>query len=322
MGIKKLSKFIKENNISTEIKIKELAYKKIAIDISVLLYQIIISIRNSGDDLRNKQGEVTSHILGLFNKTVWLINNNIIPIFIFDGKPPEFKYDTIKNRKDIRKKAEEKLKECSNEKDRIKYLKRTTSITSKQIQESKELLDLMGIPYLQAVGEADVLCAKLSENNIVDYVFTEDMDILTFGAKKIVKKLFNKGPIEVVEKINILKHFDLTYKQFIIFCIILGCDYHNIIFKMSLEQALEKSKNYIFFEDIHFQYKKLHKSIIQDIYNYFNNSYEIKDIKIELKTPDKDLLNILLKKYSLIKKKILWKVNILNKNIKHLKNIT
>lgn len=321
MGIKKLSKFVKENNISFKISIKDLAYKKIAIDISVLLYQIIISIRNSGDDLRNQKGEVTSHILGLFNKTVWLINNNIIPIFVFDGKPPQFKYDTIKNRKDIRKKAYKKLMECSTEKDRIKYLKRTTTITPKQIKESKELLDLMGIPYLQAEGEADVLCAKLSENNIVDYVFTEDMDILTFGAKSIVKKLFGRGEIEVVEKINILKHFDLTYKQFIIFCIILGCDYHNVIFKMSLEQALEKSKQYNFFEDIHYHYKKLDKSTIQNIFNYFYNKYEIKDYKITLKTPHKDLLNILLKKYSLIKKKILWKVGVLNKNIKHLINI-
>lgn len=314
MGIKKLSKYIKENNISYEINVIDLQYKKIAIDISVLLYQIIISIRNSGDDLRNNKGDITSHILGLFNKTVWLITHKIIPIFIFDGKPPKFKESTIKNRRDIRKKAQEKLKICNNELDRIKYFKRTTHLTSKQINESKELLDLMGIPYLQADGEADILCAKLSEDNIVDYVFTEDMDILTFGATKIVKNLFNKNKIEVIDKNKLLKTFDLTHKQFIIFCIILGCDYHNITFKINLDLALKLAKSYKFFSDIKHNFKILDEIIIKEIYNYFNNSISINKINIQLKKPNEKLLDILIKKYNLVKKKIFWKIDILNKN--------
>ena len=104
MGIKKLSKYIIEDNLDSSINLNNLAYKKVAIDISVLLYQIIISIRNSGDDLRNNKGDVTSHILGLFNKSVWLISNNILPVFIFDGVPPDFKNNTIQTRRDIKKK--------------------------------------------------------------------------------------------------------------------------------------------------------------------------------------------------------------------------
>ena len=217
MGIKKLSKYIKENYLYHNVDIKELKFKKIAIDISILLYQICISIRNTGDDLKNTQGEITSHILGLFNKTVWLISNDIIPIFIFDGKPPDIKKNTIKSRKEIRLKALEKLNNCDDEKERIKYLKKSTNITRNQIQQSKELLDFMGIPYLQADGEADILCAKLSAHDIVDYVFTEDMDILTFGAKKIIKNLFSKKPIEIIDKNFVLHKFKLSQKQFIIF---------------------------------------------------------------------------------------------------------
>lgn len=318
MGIKKLSKYIKQDNISYEIQLKDLAFKKIAIDISVLLYQIIISIRNSGDDLRNHKGDVTSHILGLFNKTVWLISNNIIPIFIFDGKPPKFKEDTIKNRKDVKNRALEKLKECTDEKERIKYLKRSTHITSKQIKESKELLDLMGVQYLQAEGEADILCAKLSEENIVDYVFTEDMDILTFGASKIVKNLFNKKPYEVIEKLKVLKKYDLTHKQFIIFCIILGCDYHNITFKTELNDAIKLSQNYKFFEHIKYDNKILTKDKIIEIYNYFYNNTLQYNPNIILSTPNKNLLNILVKQFGLIKNKVIWKVKLLEKNIKNI----
>ncbi|ADO67070.1 putative DNA endonuclease [Cafeteria roenbergensis virus] len=320
MGIKKLSKYINEDNLFTTINLSSLAYKKVAIDISVLLYQIIISIRNSGDDLRNNKGEITSHILGLFNKTVWLINNNIIPIYIFDGKPPEFKQDTIQNRRDIKKKAFDKLKNCDNEKDRIKYFKRTTSLSRKQIIESKELLDLMGIPYLQADGEADILCAKLCEKNIVDYVLTEDIDILTFGGTKIIKSIFKEGDIKIIDKLTILKKYDITYKQFIIFCIILGCDYHHINFKCNKNQALELCKKYRFGNNLEHENKKLNVDLVNLIFNYFykNDNYDNLTCTIKLKLPSENLLDILIKKYNLIKNKIYWKVNILNKHIKNL----
>ena len=49
---------------------KDFYGKKIAIDISILMYQVVIAIRNSGSDLTNDKGEITSHILGLFNKTL------------------------------------------------------------------------------------------------------------------------------------------------------------------------------------------------------------------------------------------------------------
>jgi len=320
MGIKKLSKYIIEDNLDSSINLNNLAYKKVAIDISVLLYQIIISIRNSGDDLRNNKGDVTSHILGLFNKSVWLISNNILPVFIFDGVPPDFKNNTIQTRRDIKKKAYEKLQACDNEKDRIKYLKRTTTITKKQIEESKELLSLMGIPYLQAKGEADILCAKLCEKNIVDFVLTEDMDILTFGASRIIKNIFRKGNIKVIQKLAILKKYDITYKQFIIFCIILGCDYHHINLKCSKTQALELSKKYVFGNNIIFENRKIPFELVKLIFDYFydNKQYDDFDYTIQLSTPSPDLLNILVKKYCLIKKKIYWKVNLLNKSIKKL----
>ena len=107
----------------------------IAIDISILLYQVIIAIRNCGVDIINNQGEISSHILGLFNKTINLLKMNIIPIYVFDGKPPEFKTKLINNRKDLKIKAHEKLSEDLTEEDKIKYFKRTVFITKKQIKD-------------------------------------------------------------------------------------------------------------------------------------------------------------------------------------------
>jgi len=72
---------------------------------------------------------------------------------------------------------------------KIKYLKKTVSISKKQLQECKELLILMGIPYVEAPEEADSQCAYLVKTGLADSVMTEDMDILTFGSKKIYRNL-------------------------------------------------------------------------------------------------------------------------------------
>ena len=64
MGIKNLLKFL--NNFPELIvdqNVNDLSGKKIAIDISILLYQVVISVRNSGADLTNKKGEFFINIL-------------------------------------------------------------------------------------------------------------------------------------------------------------------------------------------------------------------------------------------------------------------
>ena len=187
MGIKNLLKLINMYPDLIEEKEKEVfKNKKIAIDISILLYQFVISVRNTGSDLTNKKGELTSHILGLFNKTIRLLENNIIPVFVFDGKPPDLKKKVLDVRRSIRKKAEEKMAMAVTEEEKIKYFKRSVSISKKELDECRELLDCMGVPYVNAPEEADSQCAWLADQNLVDAVLTEDMDILTFGSPKII----------------------------------------------------------------------------------------------------------------------------------------
>jgi flap endonuclease-1 len=114
---------------------------------------------------------------------------NIIPIYVFDGKPPEFKTKLINLRREVKQKANDKLTENITEEEKIKYFKRSVSISKKQIDECIELLELMGIPYIIAPEEADSQCAELVKCGIADGVLTEDMDIMTFGADKIYRNL-------------------------------------------------------------------------------------------------------------------------------------
>ena len=200
MGIKNLLKLINSYpDLIEEKKIEDYSGKKIAIDISIMLYQIVISIRNSGSDLTNNKGEMTSHILGLFNKTIKLLEKNIIPVYIFDGKPPDLKKKILDMRKNVRKKAEEKMLNAETEEEKIKYFKRSVIIGKKELEDCRELLQMMGVPFVNAPEEADSQCAWLSKKGLVDCVLTEDMDILTFGSPYIVRNLtsMKKKPIEI-----------------------------------------------------------------------------------------------------------------------------
>ena len=298
---------IEEKNLS------DYKNKKIAIDISILLYQVVISVRSTGSDLTNSKGEITSHILGLFNKTIKLLENRIIPIYVFDGKPPDLKKKVLDLRRNVRKKAEEKMSNAETEEEKIKYFKRSVSISKKQLDECRELLDLMGVPYVNAPQEADSQCAWLAENNYVDAVLTEDMDILTFGSPKIVRNLTSqkKKPLEI--SLNKIKDkFGWTHNNFIEICVLLGCDYSDHITDINflklfhefqkekdidivLEKIKRKISNYKFAMS-YFKYPEIDK-------NVGSLSYDPKDIEL--------LENKLVNDYGFIKYKIRKKLIIL-----------
>ena len=321
MGIKKMLKFLNKNSPSVIKKINDddLNGKMIAIDFIILLYQSVIAIRNSGADMFNNQGEISSHILGLFNKTINLLKMNIIPIYVFDGKPPQFKYQTINNRKESKQKAYEKLNSDIDEEDKIKYFKRTVHISKSQIDECIELLEIMGIPYIIAPEEADSQCAELVKSGCADGVLTEDMDIMTFGSNKIYRNLtsYNKENM-VISMPDVLNELNLNYEQFIELCLLFGCDYCDRLNDMKPEtiyKYFSKSKNLVdTIKDIKKDgYKVDNFDDYQQYKDYFMNAPVSKNIDIKLKKCDIDKLEkLLVGKYGLVKMRIIQKLNFID----------
>ena len=318
MGIKNLLKFLSEySNLLVEKEPNEYFGKKIAIDISILIYQVVIAIRNSGSDLTNEKGEITSHILGLFNKTLYFLDKGIIPVYVFDGKPPNLKQKILDARKQVRKKALEKLSDELSEDDRIKYFKRSVSISKEQMDQCRELLRTMGIPFIDANEEADSLLSQLCKNGIVDAVLTEDMDILTFGSPKIIRNLTTSKKIPLEIELNkVLMTLQITYEQFIELCILFGCDYcpnildvkpseiYTIYMKhKNIESTLNELKqlNYIIPE--RFDYIDAKKYFISDDSSNITNNFNLCQPDIE------KCLELLVDKYGLIKYKVLNKLN-------------
>jgi len=312
MGIKNLLKFLYNYpNIVKQIERNELNGKKIAIDISILLYQSVIAIRNTGHDITNKNGKIISHIVGLLNKTLLLMDNNIIPIFVFDGRPPSIKKSVLNMRRELKNKALVQYDQAETKIDQIKYFKRCVTITKEHMNECRELLTFMGIPFIDAIQEADSELAYMCKNNLVHSVLTEDMDILTFGSPRIIKNIlsFNKPLIEINLN-DILNTLKINHEEFVELCILFGCDYcntstRNLNMSNQLIYDLYKKNKFEIFNKLNINfddYTVAKKYFINCPNNNINESLEIKPPQID------KLVDLLVNKYNLSYNKIMLKM--------------
>lgn len=182
--------------------------------------------------LTNEAGEVTSHLQGMFGRTIRLLEAGLKPVYVFDGMPPKLKKQELAKRHTKRAEAIEDLNEAikaDNKEEIAKLSKKTVRMTKQHKRDCKKLLGLMGVPVLEAPSEAEAQCAALCKSGLVYAVASEDMDSLTFGAPRFLRHLMdprtNKVPVIEFEVSKVLEELNLTMDQFIDMCILAGCDY-------------------------------------------------------------------------------------------------
>ena len=154
------------------------------------LYQFLIAVRADCAQLTNTEGETTSHLMGTFYRTIRLLENGIKPVYVFDGKPPDMKSGELKKRTERREEAQKQLDkatEAGDAADMEKFNRRLVKVTKEHGNEAKELLKLMGVPFVDAPCEAEAQCAALVKAQKVYGVATEDMDALTFGSNVLLR---------------------------------------------------------------------------------------------------------------------------------------
>ena len=222
-----------------EIKIKDLTSKKIGIDAYNWAYQFLSTIRlRTGELLTDSKGRVTSHLIGIFNRTINLLKYDIKPLYVWDGTPPEFKKKTLEEREKIKEKAEEELKKAKTEEEIKRYAQQTSRLTKDMIEDANKLLDVMGVPHLQAPSEGEAQIAHMVQNGDLWAVASQDWDSLLFGAERLVRNLSISGkkkiarthiyktinPELIMLKEN-LKRLGISREQLIIIAMLIGTDY-------------------------------------------------------------------------------------------------
>lgn len=296
MGIKDLTSFINQKAPNAIQKrhlsdIKSNEKMKIAIDTSLFMYKFKYS---SGEKFLVK-------FLEQINR---LAINNITPIYVFDGVPPSQKMKTIQQRKEKRDSYNQKinilnqkldensehindpncinidsLKEANkNLKDEINKLnKKTICITKENINQLKYFLDLLNIKYIHGNCEADLICSKLNQLNIVDMVLSDDMDHLTSGTKILIRDFhINNNQVTTYCLDTILSTLDITYDKWIEFCILCGCDYLKRIPKMGPNTSFKyiKDNQNIPFDEI-LEKIKQKKEVPEKYLHKFNDAKKI-----------------------------------------------
>ncbi|GIK01059.1 elongation of fatty acids protein 2 [Aspergillus viridinutans] len=248
MGIKHLFQVIQEN-APDAVKagdIKNHFGRKVAIDASMSIYSFLIAVRSEGQQLMSESGETTSHLMGMFYRTLRMVDNGIKPLYVFDGAPPKLKSGELAKRsarKAEATEAHEEAKETGTAEDVEKFSRRTVRVTREHNAECKKLLKLMGIPYIDAPTEAEAQCAVLARAGKVYAAASEDMDTLCFEAPILLRHLTfseqRKEPIQEIHLNHTLEGLGMDRKQFIDLCILLGCDYLEPIPKVGPNTALK-----------------------------------------------------------------------------------
>lgn len=238
MGISRFFQFF--NDAKRDIYRNKLRGKIIPVDAQSVIYKHCIAIRKNGGDIITDHGKNKSHIIAIVMHALFMLRNDIIPVYVFDGKPPKSKDKTIDKRKEKKERAYAECTQCiRNKDDYIKNLKSSLVLERWQLSECQELLEAMGIPVVQSLGEADPQCVALAKSYRRDIygILTDDSDFLVFGASRILLGMTSKSytvyEMNHCDVMRILQERanqygctrSLTHSHLVDFCILLGCDY-------------------------------------------------------------------------------------------------
>jgi flap endonuclease-1 len=306
--------------ITEDIKIKIgdlrlLRGKVIAIDAYNALYQFLTAIRQpDGTPLMDSQGRVTSHLSGLFYRTINIVENGIKPVYVFDGSPPELKAKEIERRKAVKEDAVKKYEEAVKIGD-LESARRYAAIAAKltidMVHEAKRLLEAMGIPYIDAPAEGEAQAAYMAKVGDAYATASQDYDSLLFGSPRLIRNLTISGKRklprreeyveilpELIELDKLLKALSITHSALVDIGILIGTDYNPDGFEgIGPKKAYQLIKTYGSIERVPKGLLKSPVSVdVMSIKNYFLNPPVTKNYKLEWKAPDEKLvLEVLVK---------------------------
>lgn len=222
-----------------EISLDELNGKTVAVDAFNVLYQFLTTIRQmDGKPLMDSKGRITSHLSGLFYRTTNMMSRGIKPVFVFDGKAPELKQKTHEKRAAVKEEARALFEKAETEEERAKYASRISYLTEQMIEESKELIEALGLPVIQSPSEGEAQAAFVVQQGDSWAVASQDYDSLLFGAPRLIQNLTlaktRKLPSglsvainpQMIELNKVLKSLELTREQLICLGILVGTDYN------------------------------------------------------------------------------------------------
>lgn len=280
-----LTPIIKKKPMTLEV----LRGRSLAVDGFNVLHQFLALIRGrDGKPLSDREGRVTSHLVGLAFRSTRLISDyGIDLVFVFDGSPPTLKRAEVEKRREAKRKAEAAYEEAVYRGDMAEAFSKavmTGKLTRQGVDDAKRLLSLLGIPWVQAPGEGEAQAAYMAKKGDVWGSNSRDYDSLLFGAPRLVRYLTISGEEwlpskgrarklepELIVLAEFLEHLGITRRQLIDMSILIGTDFNPGVKGIGPKTALKLIKR-------HGDLENLPKKVFEKVTDQFE---EIRMIYLE-----------------------------------------
>jgi flap endonuclease-1 len=304
-----------------EIEITELSGKTVAVDAFLWLHQFLSIIRQpDGTPLKDSKGRVTSHLSGVFYRSAKLLEKNIKLIWVFDGIRPDFKASTTMERRILKEEADRKWKEALEKGDLIEARKAAQAasfLTEEMIEQSKNLLNYMGVSTIQAPSEGEAQCAYLCQKNLVYSTASQDSDSLLFNSPRLLRNLSITGrrklprqdvyievKPELIELERILNELKIKREQLILISLLVGSDYNQGIKGYGPKKALSLVRKEKTLKNVLKKIEWNCDTPAESIYDFYLNP-PVKDVDIEFKPVESDkILKLLVDEHEFSQERI------------------
>ncbi|MCD6368221.1 MAG: flap endonuclease-1 [Thermoproteales archaeon] len=288
------------------LRLEHLKGKVFAVDANNMLYQFLALIRTpDGQPLRSPNGEITSHLVGLAFRTTRLIADYEMRfIFVFDGPPHPLKLQEIEKRRIQRRKAFQEWRKAIERGDYETAFSKAvvmSTLNKEMIEDAKHLLDLLGIPWIQAPSDAEAQAAFMASRGDVWAVNSRDYDSLLYGTPRLVRYLTISGteflpskglarPLlpELIELNTVLSHLQLTREQLIDVAILIGTDFNPGVKNIGPKKALKLIKIYGKLEKLPLNIRRQLPSNYEEIREIFLNPPILRKYRIVFRPLDED----------------------------------
>lgn len=216
-----------------EIDSDDLRGETVSIDAHNYLYKYMMPTvqYTNTTDYTNDDGTELPVILGLLRGLKRFYENDITPVFVFDGTAHDLKAEEIARRKSQKQDAAEEYEthaEDGNVIEAARYDARSQRLTGAMIAATQRLLDVLDIPQIEAHGAGEAQAAYMAnDSDVITSIVSDDYDSLLFGAPSVIRNFTSSEPHERIQLEQMLEENNLNLEQLVWFAIFCGTDYND-----------------------------------------------------------------------------------------------
>ncbi len=240
-----------------ELPWSDLAGRAVAVDAYNALYQFLATIRQAdGRPFSDADGRPTSHLMGSFYRTTSLLAEGVRPVWVFDGKPPERKAGTIRQRIAAKERAADQWQAALAAGDLATARRKaaqTSRLTPPMVEETIELLDALGMPTVRAPSEGEAQAARMAVDGVVWATASEDYDTLLFGSPRLVRGLAARrsnrsggaDAAQLIDRDEMLRQLGISGDELILIGVLVGTDFNDGVRGYGPKKALKIAQEHL-----------------------------------------------------------------------------